>query len=191
MHLTDKQTETLKRNNEISRENTRQNIQEAFIQLYKQYGYTGFNITDIIQKSGVARSAFYRNYRTKNDILMDIVQKSVDEISAHISPSLSQNWEIIFQQVKKNQEQMDLLRESDFTCKILEKMNESIPPDSSLANSSILWNGLIYNAIIFYAMSGYPDPCQAADDILHSMQCMVETFNSQACNETPVNISTI
>lgn len=180
MRLTKKQTETLMRNNEISRENTRQNIQDAFLLLYKEQGNNGFTITDIIRKSGVARSAFYRNYGTKDEILMDIVQKSVDEISDQISPSLSQNWEIIFQQVGKNREQMELLRESDLTGKILEKMNESIPPDPSLANSLILWNGLIYNAILFYASSGYPDPRQAADDILRSMQHMVETFHSQA-----------
>ena len=180
MRPTEKQTETLRRNNEISRENTRQNIQDAFLLLYKQHGINGFTITDIIRKSGVARSAFYRNYGTKDEILMDIVQKSVDEISAHISPSLSQNWEIIFQQAKKNREQLDLLRESDLTGKILEKMNEAIPADSSLADSSILWNGLIYNAIVFYASFGYPDPRQAADDILCSMRHMVEKFTAQA-----------
>lgn len=179
MRLTKKQTETLKRNNEISREHTRQNIRDAFLLLYKKHGINGFTITDIIQKSGVARSAFYRNYGTKDEILMDIVQKSVDEISDHISPSLSQNWEIIFQQAKKNREKLDMLRESNLTGKILEKMNETIPPDSSLANSNILWNGLIYNAILFYAASGYPDPRKVANEILCSMQHMTETFNSQ------------
>lgn len=179
MRLTDKQTETLKRNNERSRENTRQNIQEAFILLYKQYGYTGFTISDIIEKSGVARSAFYRNYRTKNDILMDIVQKSVDEISAHIGPFLSQNWEIIFRHVQKNQEQMDLLRQSDLTHKILEKMNETIPADSPLTNGSLLWNGLIYNAILYYAASGYPEPRHAAEEVLRAMERMVQTVRVQ------------
>ncbi|MBR2288379.1 MAG: TetR/AcrR family transcriptional regulator [Clostridia bacterium] len=179
MRMTEKQTETLKRNNEMSRENTRQNIQEAFLLLYKQHGNNGFTITDIIRRSGVARSAFYRNYQTKDDILMDIVQKSVDEISDHISPSLSQNWELIFQQAQKNREQLDLLRESELTGMILNKMNEAIPSDAALSNSMILWNGLIYNAILFYASSGYPDPKQAADDILCSMRRMVETYNAQ------------
>ena len=180
MRLTEKQTETLKRNNEISRENTKKNIQDAFLLLYKQHGNKGFTITDIIRTSGVARSAFYRNYGTKDEILMDIVKKSVDEISDHISPSLSQNWEIIFQQAKKNREQLDLLREYELTGMILEKMNETIPSDCSLANSLILWNGLIYNSILFYASSGYPDPRQAADDVLCSMKHMVEIFNRQA-----------
>ncbi|MBR1423503.1 MAG: TetR/AcrR family transcriptional regulator [Ruminococcus sp.] len=178
MRLTEKQTETLKRNNEIARENTRQNIRDAFLLLYKQHGNNGFTITDIIQRSGVSRSAFYRNYGTKDEILMDLVQKSVDEISDNISPSLSQNWEIIFQQAKKNREEFDMLRESNLTGKILEKMNETTPPDCSLANSNILWNGLIYNAILFYAASGYPDPRKAADEILCSMQHMAETFNT-------------
>ncbi len=179
MRLSEKQTETLKRNNEISRENTRQNIRDAFLLLCKEKGNGGFTLTDIVRRSGVSRSAFYRNYGSKDEILMDIVKNSVDEISDKISPSLSQNWEIIFRQARKNREQLDLLREYDLTGRVLEKMNESIPPDSSLANSLILWNGLIYNAILFYASSGYPDPRRAADDILCSMKQMVEIFNSQ------------
>lgn len=177
MQLTDLQLETLRRNNEKSREHTRQNIREAFIQLYRKHGFSGFSMTDIIERSGVSRSAFYRNYRTKDDILMDIVQKSVDEISDHIGPVLSQNWEMIFAQVKTNRVQLDLLRDSGLTYKILEKMNEAVPADTPLTNSMILWNGLIYNAILYYASSGYPDPRQAAGDVLLSTKRLAETIN--------------
>ena len=166
MQLTDLQLETLKRNNEKSRDHTRQNIREAFIQLYRKHGFSGFSMTDIIERSGVSRSAFYRNYRTKDDILMDIVQKSLDEISDRIGSVLPKNWEMIFEQVKTNREQLDLLRDSSLTYKILEKMNEAVPADTPLTNSMILWNGLIYNAILYYASSGYPDPRQAAGDVL-------------------------
>ena len=48
MRLTEKQTETLKRNNEISRENTKKNIQDAFLLLYKQHGNNGFEFPKII-----------------------------------------------------------------------------------------------------------------------------------------------
>ena len=64
MRLSQKQRDTLKKNNEESNFVTREAVQEALFLLMKEQDYEEIRITDIIKKSGISRSAFYRNYKT-------------------------------------------------------------------------------------------------------------------------------
>lgn len=50
-------------------------IYEALIELMRQKPYDEITITDITKKAGVSRMAYYRNYRDKDDILIQRFQK--------------------------------------------------------------------------------------------------------------------
>ena len=56
MELTEKQKETLKRNNEESNFVTREAAQEALFLLMKEQDYEEIRITDIIRRSGISRT---------------------------------------------------------------------------------------------------------------------------------------
>jgi AcrR family transcriptional regulator len=95
MELTEKQKETLKRNNEESNFVTREAAQEALFLLMKEQDYEEIRITDIIRRSGISRSAFYRNYKTKDDVLRDAVGDMASLVIRAFTTDVEENWRII------------------------------------------------------------------------------------------------
>ena len=79
------QTEMNRRNalrlsNEESNRLTRECIEAALIILMKENDYQSISITDIIRKAGVSRSAYYRNYSSKEDILTNLFNRAAETI---------------------------------------------------------------------------------------------------------------
>jgi len=72
MEINENQLSVLTENNRRSHERVRFYIQEALLLLMEEKDYDKIKITDIINKAGVSRSAFYRNYYWKKDILVDM-----------------------------------------------------------------------------------------------------------------------
>lgn len=62
----------LRLNNEESNKLTRECLTTALMQLIKEKPLDKITITELVARSGVSRTAFYRNYSTKEDILVDI-----------------------------------------------------------------------------------------------------------------------
>lgn len=59
--------------------NSRKWILEALIILMKEKTFDKISVTDITQKAGVARLTFYRNYETKEEILLDYFEKRLEQ----------------------------------------------------------------------------------------------------------------
>lgn len=59
-------------------------IQTATIELMKTKKYEDITVTEIINKSGVSRMGFYRNYKEKDGVIEDLIltlfQRTVEEI---------------------------------------------------------------------------------------------------------------
>ena len=84
--------ETLRKANEESHKLTRECICTALIYLMAQTPFDKITTTAIINRSGVSRAAFYRNYQSKNDVLKDIVSQLWEELNAALSnPEFKQN----------------------------------------------------------------------------------------------------
>ncbi len=60
-------------------------IYQALIQLMEIKPYEDITITDITKKAGVSRMAYYRNYREKDDILIDHLKKTLKKTESRIS----------------------------------------------------------------------------------------------------------
>ena len=89
-HLETKQTEHLRLSNEESNRLTRECLQTALIYLLNEKGLDEITITELVKRSGVSRTAFYRNYNTKEDILQEIS----DRIFSDLRDSLSNSYYI-------------------------------------------------------------------------------------------------
>lgn len=63
-------------------------IVTALIELMKIKPYNSISITDIANRAGVSRMAYYRNYVSKDDIL----NKYMEEVGEHIHEILSRSW---------------------------------------------------------------------------------------------------
>ena len=73
----------LRLNNEESNKLTRECLTTALMQLMKEKPLDKITITELVARSGVSRTAFYRNYSTKEDILVDI-RNAITETSNNL-----------------------------------------------------------------------------------------------------------
>lgn len=63
--------EILRMSNEESNKLTRECLQTALIYLMNEKPFEKITITELVRRSGVSRTAFYRNYTSKEDILTE------------------------------------------------------------------------------------------------------------------------
>jgi len=59
---------------------TRDYIFEAFFRLLETQAYEKISVSHITEKAGVSRMSFYRNFKSKDDL----VKKSLELIVAHL-----------------------------------------------------------------------------------------------------------
>lgn len=61
---------------------TKECLQTALIQLMSQKPFEKITITELVRRSGVSRTAFYRNYESKEEILNEVCRSFIDSLSA-------------------------------------------------------------------------------------------------------------
>lgn len=64
------------RRKNVTNEIIRESITEALLILMKQKPFAQINITEIVQKAGVGRVTFYRNYSGKEDVLVSALNEA-------------------------------------------------------------------------------------------------------------------
>ena len=69
----DKTIDPLQEYNAESHRLTIESIQKAMIQLLRENDFHKITILDIVKKAGVSRTAFYRNYTSKEQVLQSII----------------------------------------------------------------------------------------------------------------------
>ena len=112
--------EILRMNNKESNQLTRECLQLALIHLMAEQPYEKITVSEIVRRAGVSRTAFYRNYTDKEDILHEIGGKLIDMISELTDkPELfedSRNWfENVFRLMRENKEVLALLDQAGIT----------------------------------------------------------------------------
>ena len=145
--LTEKQRETLIKNNEESRAITREAIRGALLLIIKEKAYCDISVTEIIKKSGVSRSAFYRNYKSKDEVLFDALDGVFEEMIGSLERSLEKNLRIIFFKIMENQTTLQILVNAGLEYHILDIINKHIVYGTNRYEAYI-WNGVLYNIIL-------------------------------------------
>ncbi len=59
----------------------------ALLMLAQERDYESISITDITTKAGVSRMAYYRNYTSKDDIMIKKIKEDCDNFTNHIKKS--------------------------------------------------------------------------------------------------------
>ena len=71
---------------------TRNQLFDAASRLFREYGYAETSHADISAESGIGRTTFYEHFSSKEDLLVQLVQRDlpefIDEILAEIQPDL-------------------------------------------------------------------------------------------------------
>ena len=64
-------------------------ISEALLALMHEKSFSEISITEIIERAGVARASFYRNYESKEDVLHKLIDDILDKLKQSGYNSLS------------------------------------------------------------------------------------------------------
>jgi AcrR family transcriptional regulator len=171
MEKTEKQRRILKLNNEESNYVTREAIRDALYILMRKKDFSEIKITEIIERSGVPRSAFYRNFKAKEDILYDTLDELDRAVHEGMTQSLSGNWTGTFRALRRHKEKLNLIIKAGLAHHLLDRMNKGLDNNSGSDFVTAMNNGLIYNVLIYWAKSGM----QGTDE--EAAQRIVDAYN--------------
>ncbi|MGN1402827.1 MAG: TetR/AcrR family transcriptional regulator [Ruminococcus sp.] len=110
--------DVLRMSNEESNRLTRECLQTALIYLMHEKPFEKITITELVKRSGVSRTAFYRNYNTKEELLSEICDELtgalVDSISLQKYTENPREWYAqFFTYIQENQDLVRLLLQAD------------------------------------------------------------------------------
>lgn len=93
-----KKRESLRLSNMKSNELTRECVRTALIYLMSEKPFDKITVTSIIERSGISRAGFYRNYVSKEEVLEEIGQRLADTICQSLAMEKYKNnsWQWYF-----------------------------------------------------------------------------------------------
>lgn len=141
------QTELAKRavlrlNNQESNQLTKECISMAMMYLMREKSYEEISISEIAKKAGVSRTAFYRNYTSKDDVVREIGMLVIDKLSVIINNIKSKD-DIhgmlieFFSQIKEEKEQVSILLNGNLSLQMLfpnARIIENVIPSANLTD---------------------------------------------------------
>ena len=157
------QTEMKRRNalrlsNEESNQLTKECIEAALVMLMKDHDFDSISITDIIRRAGVSRSAYYRNYTSKQDILANIYERVattiVDALSIELATqNMVNSYRVLFDKVQEISSLFEIIQMAgmmdQFQMTVNAKYLQAIDVNSATEYYRVLsWIGSIFNIIL-------------------------------------------
>lgn len=93
----------LRYSNEESHRLTTESIETALLWLMREREYEEITVSEIVRRAGVSRSAFYKNYKTKEEVLAGLLKcnanKILRETYAQTKEGQGDFWEILFSKI--------------------------------------------------------------------------------------------
>lgn len=161
--INEDQVAGLRRHSENVNKIVVESLKEALLQLIGKKNFESITITELCQKAGVSRMAFYGNFESKDDIFTKIVADMQSEMLARIgSPfrqELTLSWYIqMFEFVREKSNLLKPIFGAGFQDKYLAILNDIVltykDPHSNEPYLKLLWNGGIVNAVVYWLNNG-------------------------------------
>lgn len=154
--------EILRLSNEESNKLTRECLQSALFLLLEKKPLEKIKVTEIVERAGVSRTAFYRNYETKENLLADLCEKIITNVTNGIKDFSNSNkyeWFInAFQTVKNNLVNVSGILQADLLKKFFEKGSPFekvfLKAFTSFNYKSIAFLGGISQIMFYWIISG-------------------------------------
>ena len=106
---------------------SRKEITGALLELMEDNPYQGISVKQIIMETNLARRTFYRNYKSKDDVLDSIITDKILEYSKELTLTPESPLNVIFKFCEKNKDFLMLLHKNDLLYILLLKLNMMIP----------------------------------------------------------------
>ncbi|MBQ8617766.1 MAG: TetR/AcrR family transcriptional regulator [Clostridia bacterium] len=159
-----KRRNALRLSNEESNQLTRECIEAALVLLMKDHDFESISIMDIIRRAGVSRSAYYRNYNSKQDILTNIFDRVaaaiVDALSIELATkNMVSSYRVLFEKVLEVRPLFEIIQMAgmmdQFQLAVNEKYLQAIDVNSAVEYYRVLsWIGSIFNIILGWMQRG-------------------------------------
>lgn len=156
--------ENLRLSNEESNYITKSCIESAILILLKEESFHKITITDIVKRAGVSRTAYYRNYTSKEDILRQMMRgltdKFMEDFRLFIPVKNSyDSWNHLFRSVEQHGDFFIILLNANLGDLILEEIHQkagSLLEENRLFEtySAFFWIGAIYNVAAVWLRNG-------------------------------------
>lgn len=153
----------------IENARVKKNIEDAFFTLLKEKNFSEITVTDLVNRSGVARTSYYRNFDSKEDIIKEYIRRMREETDMAFEHSEKVfgnrlNIQTLTVQVSyylKEKHNILLLYENGFGTLMLDETNYYIEESwGDMACSSIerynlyFTSGAIFNTMIQWLKTG-------------------------------------
>lgn len=144
-------------------------LRDALSILMRQKPYDSISVTELCDKAGVSRSAFYSNFGTLGAVFKEIAQSLISEITEKIEVLQRHNslawYERFFALVEQNIEIYQIIAQSPLLLeKYLEVSNEIILDHDWLTEKDrihrLAFNGAIQNATFRWIRDGRKESAQ-------------------------------
>lgn len=161
--------DVLRMSNEESNRLTKECLQTALVYLMSEKPFEKITITELVRRSGVSRSGFYRNYSSKEDIIIElsnnIIQILTDSLNTiQDKDSLYQWFFQAFQKVQENDRIFQLLLQSNLTKESflghdfsLERVFSTSSPEHHYKLKAV--EGAFVNILVTWFHSGQKESC--------------------------------
>lgn len=99
-------------------------LSQALISLMQIFPYNEITVKQILYESKLARKTFYRNFESKDDVLLSIIKKELIEYFDEVNNAKEDVLTAIFSFVEKNKELLLLLDKNNMLHVTLQCINE-------------------------------------------------------------------
>lgn len=159
----------------------RECIVTSLIELMKKQDYYSISITDITAKAGVSRMAYYRNYKSKDDILNTYMDEVGQAIHNEVAESRGNNdyyryFLALFEQLGKYSDIGMVAYRANLGDLIRKNINKNVllsfPPEDDSAEAKykrLLIAGAFYNVFSEWLAGGKRESCDEMARICSSM----------------------
>ncbi|MCR4687958.1 MAG: TetR/AcrR family transcriptional regulator [Saccharofermentans sp.] len=131
--------DVLRLNNQASNQLTRECICMAMMYLMNEKPFEAISISELSKRAGVSRTAFYRNYSTKEDVVKEIGKQLIEKLAEEIdkvktSKDIHGTLVEFFSKIEDQKDKVELLLKGDISLKLLfpnARIFENVIPASS------------------------------------------------------------
>lgn len=170
-----KRRNTLHMSNNEANLITRESIRTALLQLMDSVAFEKITVSELVRKAGVSRQSFYRNYKTKEDVIMEIEKKILDDFKQSLDDPIYQSnlrmWIYdFFKMVRENRNLVTVLIRAGLSNVLLSEVpfivEEWMGNHSSSIHYYIVGNlGALRSIVEGWIQSGMKESCEEMTNI--------------------------
>ena len=166
-------------------------ITETLFELLKTSAYEEITVTEIIQNSGLARTTFYRNFESKDDILKAYLRGLISDYAAEWDARRLDSVAVIFEFVEEYKDTLLTLSRNNLLPLLLICLNEYLPAAHSRASGDediyrqffgeldpkylLAFNiGAIWNTLFVWIEGGMKEPAHEIKELLQKYYSMFQ-----------------